>query len=100
MIEESHLELGISPKEKTIQNAIATLYLRKTSIGPKIINTIVHIKNLLQLKGIFEDEIEEVLLTDGERMRAVMEKNNGKDEFPVIFIQDTCIGVRICVFPH
>jgi len=92
MLEQSNLELGISPKEKSIQNAIATLYLKKTTIGPKIINTIVHIKNLLQLKGIFEDEIEEVLLSDGEKMKAMVEKNDGKDEFPIVFIQDVCIG--------
>jgi hypothetical protein len=94
-MEESHLVIGISPKPKSsLQNPIATLYLKKVAIGPKVINTIVHIKNLLQLKGIFEDEIEEILLQDGdERLAGVIEKA-GKDEFPLIFVQDVCIGVR------
>jgi glutaredoxin len=86
------LEFGVSPKQKSALNSIAILYLKKTTIGPKVISTIVHIKNLLQLKGIFEDEIEEILLTEEDpRIQTIFEKT-GKDEFPVIFIQEVCIG--------
>lgn len=91
--------LGVSPPQKSLTNPCATLYLKRTSVGPKLINTIVHIKNLLQLKGIDEEEIEEIFLQEDEqRLKDVLEKANGKEEFPIIFVSDVYIGVGAFVF--
>ncbi len=90
---------GASPPQKSLTNPCATLYLKRTSVGPKLINTIVHIKNLLQLKGIDEEEIEEIFLQEDEqRYKDVLEKANGKEEFPIIFVSDVYIGVRTFIF--
>jgi len=75
----------------------AQIYLKRNTISPKIINSIIYTKNLLQLKGISEEEIEEIVLEDDQEVQAhqILEQIGGiqkKKDFPVIYILNTPIG--------
>jgi len=87
---------GQIPK-KNSQKSRAQIYLKRENIGPKLINSIVYAKNLLQLKGIFENEIEEIVLEENEDAQAnqILEQIGGissRKDFPVIFINEIPIG--------
>jgi glutaredoxin len=72
----------------------ARLYLKGGAIGPKVINTVVHIKNLLQLKGINEEDVEEIVIdqNDEEKLRQIQEQANAT-ELPIVFVHDVAVGV-------
>ncbi len=92
-----------SPPQKSTNDSNSKrsqIYIPRSIIGPKVINAVIHIKNLLQLKGIYEEEIQEIILEEHETIRQqtildqVSKGQTGVNkEFPLIFIHNIPIGV-------
>lgn len=80
--------------KKNIKKNKAIIYVNKNFIGPKLINTMIHIKNLLQLKGIYEEDIEEIILQENDYnlINKIMLETNVTD-FPIIYILNQPVGV-------
>jgi hypothetical protein len=94
---ENVAHLSTSPPRKIFneeKQIRIKLFVRKGFIGPKLINTLIHVKNLLNLKGIFEGEIQEILLdndhtkdpVDLKEITERLEFSKGP-KFPIIFIR-------------
>jgi len=74
----------------------AQIFFFRDSIGPKLINSIVYVKNLLQLKGIGEEDIEEVVLESEFDIQAhlILDRIKGvvKKDFPIISVNNCLMG--------
>mmetsp|Transcript_25638 Transcript_25638/g.36010 ORF Transcript_25638/g.36010 Transcript_25638/m.36010 type:complete len:302 (-) Transcript_25638:130-1035(-) len=92
-----------SPPEKNwfgTQQPEAQLYLLKNTIGPRVINSIIHTKNLLNVKGIREHDIQEILIDEDPeewKFKRVPEEvtnflTKHQSSSPIIVVHNVFIG--------
>eukprot|EP01116_Phalansterium_solitarium_P010340 TRINITY_DN2502_c0_g1_i1.p2 TRINITY_DN2502_c0_g1~~TRINITY_DN2502_c0_g1_i1.p2 ORF type:complete len:347 (-),score=108.88 TRINITY_DN2502_c0_g1_i1:847-1887(-) len=84
----SHLPGMQNTPNKPQKSPRAVLLLHKGVVGPRLITDTIHTKNLLQLKGIAEDEIE-VRELDSAQIGA---QGLGDGDWPLIQVEGTHIG--------